>query len=278
MSEGSVQTDPHKIHYVEAGRGYPLVMLHGSGPGATGLSNFSPNIAELSRRFRVILPDMPGWGDSDSVAAQERDHVASLVGFLDELGIARAAFAGNSMGGATLLRMATLHPERMSHLVTMGSGVGQGGYLSFAPGDGPTEGLKILREAYVEQTEESMRRLVDIMTFQTPENADDIVRERLDTLLARPDHARHFLDGFGARHKRAQIEALRSVTVPTMLIHGRDDRVVHFENSLQINSLIPDSRLVLINRCGHWTQLEHAGEFNRLVAGFVLGSRVDATA
>jgi 2-hydroxy-6-oxonona-2,4-dienedioate hydrolase len=60
-----------------------------------------------------------------------------------------------------------------------------------------------------------------------------------------------------------------SWTVPTMLIHGRDDRVAHFEASLRLLAIIPNSRMVLLNRCGHWAQLEHAAEFNRLADNFI---------
>jgi 2-hydroxy-6-oxonona-2,4-dienedioate hydrolase len=63
-----------------------------------------------------------------------------------------------------------------------------------------------------------------------------------------------------------------SVRTPTLLFHGRDDRVVHHENSLALLAMIPDSRLVLLNRCGHWAQLEHATEFNRLVTDFITHS------
>jgi 2-hydroxy-6-oxonona-2,4-dienedioate hydrolase len=65
------------------------------------------------------------------------------------------------------------------------------------------------------------------------------------------------------------LEDLTQVQIPTLLIHGRDDRVVSFENSLLLLSHIPNSRLVLLNRCGHWAQVEHADEFNRLVTDFI---------
>ncbi|MEV4187056.1 alpha/beta hydrolase [Streptosporangium canum] len=64
-------------------------------------------------------------------------------------------------------------------------------------------------------------------------------------------------------------ELLPAIQVPTLLIHGRDDRVVSFETSLYLLANIPDSRLVLLNRCGHWAMIEHADEFNRLVADFI---------
>ena len=67
----------------------------------------------------------------------------------------------------------------------------------------------------------------------------------------------------------AALESLMQVKIPAMLIHGRDDRVVHYEHSLQLASVIPNSRLVLLNRCGHWAMIEHAAEFNRLVVDFI---------
>ena len=67
----------------------------------------------------------------------------------------------------------------------------------------------------------------------------------------------------------ASLDVLAQSSVPTLLIHGRDDRVVHYENSLMLNAYIPNSRLVLFNRCGHWAMIEHADEFNRLVIDFV---------
>ncbi|MFJ3561218.1 alpha/beta fold hydrolase [Streptomyces anulatus] len=65
---------------------------------------------------------------------------------------------------------------------------------------------------------------------------------------------------------------LRDIAVPTLLIHGRDDRVVPFENSLFLLANIPDSRLVVLNRCGHWAVIKHAEEFNQLVIDFVRGN------
>ena len=65
------------------------------------------------------------------------------------------------------------------------------------------------------------------------------------------------------------LKSMSSWTVPTMLIHGRDDRVMHWEASLRVTAMVPNSRMVLLNRCGHWAQLEHAEEFNALVDSFL---------
>jgi 2-hydroxy-6-oxonona-2,4-dienedioate hydrolase len=94
-----IATADWNIHYEEAGTGHPVILLHGSGPGATGWNNFSHNIEPLARRFRVLAPDMPGWGASDECTPDRLDHVDAALQFMDALGIDRAAFVGNSMGG-----------------------------------------------------------------------------------------------------------------------------------------------------------------------------------
>lgn len=268
----TVTTRDWKLRYYEAGDGHPVVLLHGSGPGATGWSNFSANIEALAEHFHVYAVDMPGWGDSDAATVDRLDHVDAAVQFLDALGIEKAAFVGNSMGGQTSLRLATKHPDRITHLVTMGPPVGRTPAL-FAPGGGPSEGLKVLIETYREPTPENMRRLVEIMCFDTAAFATpELCRARSDAALARPEHLRNYVEGLP---KGAPLpvwvrpELLPSIKVPTLLIHGRDDRVVPFENSLYLLANIPDSRLVVLNRCGHWAMIEHADEFNRLVADFL---------
>ncbi|MFF3520296.1 alpha/beta fold hydrolase [Streptomyces albidoflavus] len=265
------------LRYYEAGEtgAPPVVLLHGSGPGATGWSNFSGNLGEIAAAgFRVIAPDMPGWGDSDAQATEEMDHDATLVEFLDALGLEKAALVGNSMGAHTAVRFATLHPGRITHLVTMGASLGRGPASLFGPGDGPSEGLKVIVRAYRDAGPENMRALVEIMTydkerFATPE----LTRARSEAALARPDHLENYVKGLahGAPIPvKVDRDKIPGIQAPTLLIHGKDDRVLHYETSLWLLANIPDSRLVLLNRCGHWAMIEHAAEFNRLVTDFLL--------
>lgn len=276
ITSQSVTTPDWTIHYNEAGpKDAPaVVMLHGSGPGATGWSNFKTNIPELSRDFRVIAPDMPGWGRSSAVTRDEMDHAKAAVQLLDALDIERAAFIGNSMGGITTLRVVTEYPERVSQVITMGPGSGTVPITQ--PGGGLSEGMKVLLGGYREPTAESMKRLVEVMTYDSERfGTDELAAERAEAALANPEHLRNYLEGFAAGGPIARwfsLDALRDVSVPALLIHGRDDRVVHFEHSLHLLARIPDSRLVLLNRCGHWAQVEHAEEFNRLVRDFLLAN------
>lgn len=267
----TVETPSGTIHYNEAGDGHPLLLLHGSGPGATGWSNFGPNLKALSRQFRVIAADMPGWGKSSPVTYENRDHVTAVRDLLDALGIEKAAVVGNSMGGATTLKFAAVHPERVSHLVTMGAGAG--GVRLFSPADGPSEGLKILHQGYVEPSVEVMAKLVDIMTYDSGSKSEALAQQRYDNATANRVHLENFAAGIGKPRRGTATDAeLASISAPALIVHGRDDRVVGYEHSLKLVAVIKNSRLVLFNRCGHWAQLEHADEFNRLVADFVANS------
>lgn len=269
-----VDTARGKIHLNAAGEGHPVVMLHGSGPGATGWSNFRPNMGALAERFRVIAPDMPGWGGSDPVTYEERDHVSDAIALLDALGIEKAAFVGNSMGGATSLKVAGRHPERVSHVVTMGSGAP--GPRIFTAGGGPSEGLKILHQGYRDPSIENMRALCRVMAFDPSFASEELIEQRHRACAERPDHITNFAAGLGRpRRGESTLEDIANIKAPAMIIHGRDDRVVHFEASLRLVSTIENSRLVLLNRCGHWAQLEHADEFNRLVGDFIANTGGD---
>lgn len=141
----TVKVGKREIFVTEQGRGPALVMLHGGGPGASGLSNFSRNIDSLSRSFRVIVPDMPGYGRS-TVDLDKSDTFGDLAGavraVMDRMGVAKASFAGNSLGGAAALRLAMDAPERVDRLVLMGPG-GIGTTRSL-----PTRGLNALLDYY----------------------------------------------------------------------------------------------------------------------------------
>jgi 2-hydroxy-6-oxonona-2,4-dienedioate hydrolase len=117
-----IQTKDWKLRYYEAGEGRPLILIHGRGPGATGWSNFSGNVEALAKNFHVCAFDMPGWGDSQACTKETLDHGQATIQFMDALGVEKAACIGNSTGGVVALSVAVDHPERVSHLITMGSG------------------------------------------------------------------------------------------------------------------------------------------------------------
>ena len=261
--------EPYRIHYYEAGEGHPIVLLHGSGPGATGWSNFSSTIPLLAGTNRVIAVDMPGWGRSDTQTEEGgRDHPANLIALLDHLGIEKAALVGNSMGGMTSVMTTIRYPERVSHLVTMGSPAT--GPDIFAP-NGISEGLKVLLAAYEDPSPELIKKLVRIMCFDEALATDELAKLRSEAALARPDHLEGWKTTFPLLMATYQsfVSRVGEIAVPTMAVHGRDDRVVPFEGSLRLVKQVENARLLLLGRCGHWAMIEHPEEFALAVRTFV---------
>lgn len=276
-SEKFLQLPKWRIRYHEAGEGDPVILLHGSGPGASAWSNFSQNIEVLARKYRVIALDFPGWGRSDEFDPQTAHRFAVnaevVVGLMDALDISRAALVGNSMGGIASQMVTALHPGRVTHCVTMGAPA-PGGPQPFYQPSGLTEGLRILFAAYRTPSEENVRRLVEIMVFDSSFASDALIRQRTENAIANPNHLSNFLKGLATMHIDAVgqdeiVHALEKSPVPALIMHGRDDRVVPVEHSLRTAALMPNASLLVFNRCGHWAQLEHAGRFNALLDGFL---------
>jgi len=266
-----VDTADYRIQINEAGDGDPLFLIHGTGPGATGWSNFEATIRGLADDFRCIAVTMPGWGDSNPQSmATGRDQGRAVRQLMDALGIDRAAFVGNSMGGAIGMVMAAEHRERVSHLVTMGSGIW--GVNVMAP-NGISEGMQVIFDTYEDPSPENFQKLVKVMCFDPAFATRELAEERSRSALAKPEHLENWLAvmraGIGATGFMEAGRKMAQSDVPTLIIHGRDDRTVHYELSLRTQAVIPDSRLLMFNRCGHWAQLEHAAEFNATVKHFL---------
>lgn len=268
---------PWRMHYNEAGQGHPVIMIHGGGPGATGWSNFNQNMTFLSQKYRCLAVDMPGWGQSGEVEPGTVNPAAALLGFMDALGIEKAAFLGNSMGGAATLSFAVEHPERVSHIVTMGSAP-VGGMTAIQPGGGPSEGMKVLFETYEDPSVENFRRLIRVMVYDSSFVTDELLRQRSESALSNKKHlensveARRRINAAGGPPLPSGptvLARLTKIDIPALIIHGRDDRTTPLETSLQILAALPNSRMLIFNHCGHWAQLEHAQEFNHEVDLFL---------
>ncbi len=253
-------------NYLEAGEGDPVVLLHGSGPGVSAYANWRLTLPSLSRTHRVVAPDLVGFGFTERPAGARYDLATwaeQVVGLLDALGLERAHLVGNSFGGAIALRVASRHPDRVDRLVLMGS-VG----VPFAI----TEGLDAVWG--YEPSLASMRRLLDYFAFSRELVTDELAEVRYRASI-QPGFQESFASMFPAPRQRwvdAMVtpeEALAALPHPTLVVHGREDRVVPLTNSYRLLELVPDAQLHVFGRCGHWTQIEHAAAFNRLVAGFL---------
>ena len=264
-----VQTERWRIHYNEAGSGHAVIMLHGTGPGATGWSNFHQNLIPLSEKYRVIAVDFPGWGQSDPVEPSQRDNPLAVKLLMDALGIERATLVGNSMGGMTTLAFAVLYPERLAHIVTMGAYLPLPAVLS--PG-GVSEGMRVVHEAYEQPTPENFGRLVRVMVYDTSFVTEELTQQRAQAALANRTHLENWLKPAPDSVRAGPpdlLQRLAQTQHPALIVHGRDDRTCALEHSLRISTLLPNSTLVVFNHCGHWAQVEHAAQFNWLVDNFI---------
>ena len=173
-----------RIHFNDCGEGdETVVLLHGSGPGATGWANFSRNIDPLVEAgYRVILLDCPGWGKSDSIVnrgSRSDLNARVLKSVIDQLDISKVHLLGNSMGGHSAVAFTLSWPERVGKLVLMGGGTG--GMSLFTPM--PTEGIKLLNGLYREPTIENLKKMMNIFVFDTRDLTDALFEARLNNML-----------------------------------------------------------------------------------------------
>ncbi|MGY5053447.1 alpha/beta fold hydrolase [Streptomyces sp. 900105755] len=274
-----VATSLGEIAVAETGEGPVLVMLHGGGPGASGVSNYHQNLAALARHFRVVLPDQPGFGGSyrpTEADLAERSITAitvdALFQALDALGIDGFHLLGNSLGGAAALAMAQQRPERVRRLVLMAPG---GGWLPFGPT--PTEGQKEMFRYYHGggPSEKKMAAFIRTMVYDHRQFGADVVKARYEASLdeSHIDFYHRYNAAFARRGGMDPLwRDLHRIAAPTLLLWGRDDRTITLDGAQLMLRQIQDVQLHVFGRCGHWVQLERQPEFEELVVGF-LGER-----
>ncbi|WP_322881386.1 alpha/beta fold hydrolase [Pandoraea sputorum] len=261
-----------RIHYNDTGNGtQTVVMLHGSGPGATGWANFNRNVEPLvDAGYRVLLVDCPGWGKSDPVintGSRSELNARVLKAVLDELDIEQVHIIGNSMGGHSAVAFALSNPSRVGKLILMGGGTG--GPSQFVAM--PTEGIKLLNGLYKEPTIENLKRMMNVFVFDASAITDDLMQARLDNMLASREHLENFVKSLAANPKQFTDYGARlgEIAAPTLIVWGREDRFVPMDVGLRLLAGVPNAQLHVFNRCGHWVQWEHAAAFNRMVLDFL---------
>lgn len=277
LIERTVTVGGKEIFYAETGRGPAVVLLHGGGPGASGVSNFSRNIDALARDFRVIVPDLPGYGrstkgvDGSDPFGYLANGIRSLI---NHLGIGRAHLVGNSYGGACALRLALDTPDRVDKLVLMGPGgvgttralptAGLQNLLSYYGGDGPSrEKLgTFIRQYLVYEGNSVPAEVIDSRYASSidPEVVANPPLRRPSGLLAlrtlwRMDFTRD--------------SRLAQLRTPTLVVWGAADKVNRPAGGRILADTMPNCDLVLASNAGHWVQWERADFFNDLTHSFL---------
>ncbi len=258
----------YRTNLHDQGEGFPVLLIHGSGPGVTAWANWRGIVPQLAQTRRVVAPDMLGFGYSDRPADgryHQQRWVEHAIGVLDALGIQQADIVGNSFGGglALALALAIRHPERVRRLVLMGS---VGVSFPITPGLDAVWGY--------EPSFASMRRLMDVFAYDRNLVNDELAELRYQASI-RPGFQESFAQMFPAPRQRwvdglASDEAdIRALPHETLVIHGREDQVIPLAASLTLAEWIARAQLHVFGQCGHWTQIEHAERFARLVENFL---------
>lgn len=265
-----VDTGAFRTNLHDVGQGRPVVLIHGSGPGVSAWANWRLALPALSKRFRVIAPDIVGFGFTErpeGIQYTLDTWVRHAISVLDTLGLERVDLVGNSFGGALSLAVAIRHPHRVRRLVLMGA-AGSRFELTSA-----------LDEAWgYRPSIENMRKLLDSFAFDRNLVNEDLAKLRFHA-ASRAGIQEAYEAMFPAPRQRwidalaAPEDQVRALPNETLIIHGREDRVLPLSSSQRLFELIEHSQLHVFGRCGHWTQIEHADRFNRLVEDFLSEDR-----
>lgn len=253
-----------RIHYHDVGSGFPVVFLHGSGPGASGFSNFQGNFPFFAEHgFRTIVPDALGFGRSSK---PDMDYgldavLAGLKALLRHLKIERCALVGNSHGGAQAIKLALDEPALVEKLILM------------APG-----GLEV-RERYMEQrgiramfkavsapdglSEENLRKVLTLQVFQAAHITDELVAQRWEIAQQQP---KRLFQTLIVPHLAPQLAELRC---PVLGLWGNQDQFCPVSGASILSDHCHDSRVLRIANCGHWVMVERPMLFNRMCTEFL---------
>ena len=261
-----IEVEGLKLHYNEIGEGDVVLCLHGGGPGATAWSNFKQNIPAVAANHRMLMLDMPAYGKSEFSDGSQEDFFdfmgRILEAYLTAMGIDGAVdIIGNSLGGQAALGLELHNPARTGHLILIGSQPTSAGIVIQPQ---PQEALNNIMKYYAGEgpTLDKMRRLVEALLYDSSWVSDETLQERLEA--SRDPGQMRLL----SLPRRDLYMELGDIACPTLLIWGQEDKGGALEVGLQMLKKFQNASMVIFQRCGHWAQVEHQQDFERVVLNF----------
>lgn len=259
-----LETAPGELtHYHDLGEGTPMLFLHGSGTGVTAAANWWLNLPDLSQTGRCIAIDSIGYGQTvvaESVQYGIREWAAHAVRVLDALDIEKTWIVGNSLGGWVALQFAIDFPERLAGVISMGTG-----------GAKLTGALKSHSNPVL--TEEGIRDTLEKFVVNKSLVTDELVRLRYKSALndTASDRLKQVVEARDRDREALPLDfgALGTLDIPVLLIHGMQDIVIPPSRTWDLLQVIPNADAHIFSQCGHWSQVERSGEFNRLVSEYL---------
>ena len=253
-----------RIHYHEQGQGEVVIFLHGAGGGASGYSNFKGNYPEFAKAgYRTIVPDLLGYGLSSKpdIAQYDLDFfVAGVKGLVDALGLKNITLLGNSLGGAVALGYALAYPDEVSRLILMAPG-GVEDLDTYLAMPGIANMFQIYQSG--KTGAEAMRAVMTMQLFDPSLLTDEIINERAPIAATQTQAARSVLKVPNLTDR------LHELKCPVFGFWGVNDHFNPVGGATKLLDNCPQARMVLVNRCGHWVQVEHRDLFNRSCIDFL---------
>jgi pimeloyl-ACP methyl ester carboxylesterase len=273
LIDSTISADGLQVRYRDSGGTGPAVLLlHGIGGS---LELWAAQFVEANHDMRLIALDLPGHGLSDfgPHAFAPKTFAAFVWKFADALGLTRVHLAGNSLGGAICVQMLAQQPARVQTvLLAAAANLGRDGPLPFRLMTLPVLGTLMSRAGPMAVTQQIQA------LFGPSFDVTDALRKTIERNVMRPGAQSAFLatlrlmTDLGGQRTALVADsqaALASASVPVLMLHGRQDRVIPFAHSQRAHELAPSSRLQLVDDCGHTPQLERPAVFNAALRALV---------
>lgn len=262
-----VTTGDYKTHYLELGKGEPLILVHGGGAGADAYGNWISSMAGFADRFRVIAVDMVGFGRSDAPDPATFDYSQSarnrqLIAFLEALNLEKVDIVGNSMGGATALGAAMERPSLIGNLILMGSAGIRNPVRHAAP---------VAAITGYDFTPEGMVRIVEALTAPGFSLSQEMLDYRYRLSIEPAVRAAYAatMSWVRANGLAYDDEKIASIKHRTLVVGGKDDKIIPLSANFRFLELIENSTGYFLPHCGHWAMMEQPEAFSAAVKGFL---------
>lgn len=253
-----------RIHYHEQGEGEVVIFLHGAGTGASGYSNFKGNYPAFAQAgYRCIVPDLLGYGLSSKPDIEQYDldfFIAGVKGLVDALGFKHITLLGNSLGGAVALGYALAHPQDVKRLILMAPG-GVEDLDTYLAMPGIANMFKVYQSGKTGAA--AMREVMTMQLFDPTLLTEDIINERAPIAETQTQAARSILK------VPNMTERLHELRCPVFGFWGVNDQFNPVSGTTKLVENCPQARIIVLNQCGHWVQVEHREMFNRACIDFL---------
>lgn len=268
----TVRLEGTDVHYHDVGTGEPLLMFQAFGPlpGTTAWLTYHKMVDSAARRYRCILVDYPNFGRSSPIVFDEPVHdlyVRQAVGLIDHLELSTVRVVGMSTGGTVAIDLALQMPERVTGMVIGACEASTGGDPPLGSA-WPSEAWRLFTDCQDHPPDrDRIGRLLHALVYDASLIDDALVEAMYQLRVTEPEHSAAW-----ARSRsvpRSNLASLAGIEIPTLIVHGRHDRMVPVETALRLQARLPAADVVVLDRCGHWVPFERPHTFAELVFAFL---------